>query len=89
MWGVYLSQLASGYEAGTVKEQIRNQVIQDNQKKIVAYARKVTVEKGLSNHQIINDPPFVIQKIIVMEISRNSDGYLKKTAISAQKIKHF
>ena len=56
---------------------------------LAAYARRVAVEKELTDQQIINDLPFIIQKIIGKEIRRNTDEYLMKAGIVAQKLKFF
>tara|TARA_R110002096_G_scaffold420745_2_gene626049 strand:- start:25824 stop:26906 length:1083 start_codon:yes stop_codon:yes gene_type:complete len=84
-----LFENSSGLVAGTINNKLREQYRQENNTMLAAYARRVAVEKGLTDMQIINDLPFIVQKIIDMEISKNSEDYLKKTDIAAQKLKLF
>ena len=84
-----LFENSSGLIAGTINSKLRAQYREENNTMLAAYARRVAVEKELTDQQIINDLPFIIQKIIGKEIRRNTDEYLMKAGIVAQKLKFF
>lgn len=81
-----LFENSSGLIAGTINSKLREQYRDENNTMLAAYARRVAVEKGLTDQQIINDLPFIVQKIVNMEIRANPENYLKKTLQTRQKI---
>ncbi len=84
-----LFENSSGLIAGTINSKLRAQYREENNTMLAAYARRVAVEKGLTDQQIINDLPFIIQKIISMEIRSDPTRYQAKTALVRQKQRFF
>lgn len=77
----------SGLVAGTIKEQIRNQVIQECQKSISAYARRLAAALELSDQQVIKDLARITHDTIALEIENDNEKFLEKTNKTKQKMK--
>lgn len=76
----------AGLETSTIKEQMRNQVIQNSQINLSAQARRLAIGLGLTDQQIIEHLPKIIHDTLALDIENDSEKFLEKTNKTKQKI---
>ena len=77
----------SGLEAGIIKEQIRNQIIQDSKKNMIAQGRRLAIALGLTDQQILEHLPKITHDTLALEIENDNEKFLEKANKIKQKIR--
>ena len=77
----------SGLVAGAISKQLREQYRTHTEVNLIAYAQRIAVVMELTEQEIENNLPLLINKIIITEYKKNPESFLHKVAEKALKVR--
>ncbi|PCI54349.1 MAG: hypothetical protein COB36_10175 [Alphaproteobacteria bacterium] len=77
----------SGLCPGTIRNQLRHQMINDSRKLCAAHARRYGVALGLTDEQIIEDLPKIVSDSLTHDIDQDPEAFVAKAQAIQQKVR--